>query len=325
MQKNLYAIAALASFALMASPSIAQDFPKRQPISIVVPWAPGGNVDITARAIAPAMAEILGQSVVVENRPGAGGFIGSSRVAKSNPDGYTLLLGSSGSISIGPALASNPPYNPTKDLIAVGPIHSVPLVLSASGKSPIKNYADFAAKSKANPGALNVASAGVGSTQHLAIELIALKSGTKLNHVPYKGSGPAITDLIGGQVETMIDQMTASMPHIKSGAITPLAVTTKARSAGLPNVPTLQELGIKDIDMTTYTGIFAPTGTPPAVVKQINAALKQAMQRPEIRKQFESLGVEILNMDQAEFQNYVNKDFANSQAVGKAANIQLNN
>jgi tripartite-type tricarboxylate transporter receptor subunit TctC len=271
------------------------------------------------------MAEILGQSVVVENRPGAGGFIGSSRVAKSTPDGYTLLLGSSGSISIGPALVSNPPYNPTKDLIAVGPIHSVPLVLSASGKSPIKNYADFAAKAKANPGALNVASAGVGSTQHLAIELIALNSGTKLNHVPYKGSGPAITDLIGGQVETMIDQMTASMPHIKSGAITPLAVTTKARSAGLPNVPTLQELGVKDIDMTTYTGIFAPAGTPPAVVKQINAALKQAMQRPEIRKQFESLGVEILNMDQAEFQNYVNKDFANSQAVGKAANIQLNN
>jgi tripartite-type tricarboxylate transporter receptor subunit TctC len=325
MQKNLYAIAALASFALMASPSIAQDFPKRQPISIVVPWAPGGNVDITARAIAPAMAEILGQSVVVENRPGAGGFIGSSRVAKSNPDGYTLLLGSSGSISIGPALVANPPYNPTKDLIAVGPIHSVPLVLSASGKSPIKNYADFAAKAKANPGALNVASAGVGSTQHLAIELIALKSGTKLNHVPYKGSGPAITDLLGGQVETMIDQMTASMPHIKSGAITPLAVTTKARSAGLPNVPTLQELGVKDIDMTTYTGVFAPAGTPPAVVNQINAALKQAMQRPEIRKQFESLGVEILNMDQAEFQNYVNKDFANSQAVGKAANIQLNN
>jgi tripartite-type tricarboxylate transporter receptor subunit TctC len=159
----------------------------------------------------------------------------------------------------------------------------------------------------------------------LAIELIALKTGTKLNHVPYKGSGPAITDLIGGQVETMIDQMTASMPHIKSGAITPLAVTTKARSAGLPNVPTLQELGIKDIDMTTYTGIFTPAGTPPAVVKQLNAALKQAMQRPEIKKQFESLGVEILNMNQAEFQTYVNNDFANSQAVGKAANIKISN
>lgn len=323
MKKNLLMTAALASFALMSSPSIAQDFPKRQPITIVVPWAPGGNVDITARTIAPAMAEILGQSVVVENRPGAGGFIGSSRVAKSPADGYTLLLGSSGSISIGPALATNPPYNPTKDLIAVGPIHSVPLVLTSSAKSPIKNYSDFAAKSKSTP--VNVASAGVGSTQHLAIELIALKSGAKLNHVPYKGSGPAITDLIGGQVETMIDQMTASMPHIKSSAITPLAVTTKSRSAQLPNVPTLQELGIKDIDMTTYTGVFSPAGTPPAVVKQLNAALNKAMQRPEIQEKFKALGVEILNMDQQTFQNYVNKDFANSQAVGKAANIQIKN
>lgn len=166
---------------------------------------------------------------------------------------------------------------------------------------------------------------GVGSTQNLAIELIALKSGTKLNHVPYKGSGPAITDLIGGQVETMIDQMTVSMPHINSKAITPLAVTTKSRSPQLPNVPTLQVLGIKDIDLTTYTGVFSPAGTPTAVVQQLNAALKQAMQRPEIRKKFESLGVELLNMDQAEFQNYVNKDFANSQAVGKAANIQIKN
>lgn len=323
MKKNLLMAAALASFALASSPSIAQDFPKRQPITIVVPWAPGGNVDITARTIAPAMAEILGQSVVVENRPGAGGFIGSSRVAKSPADGYTLLLGSSGSISIGPALATNPPYNPTKDLIAVGPIHAVPLVLSASAKSPIKNYADFAAKAKTTP--VNVASAGVGSTQHLAIELIALKSGAKLNHVPYKGSGPAITDLIGGQVETMIDQMTASMPHIKSSAITPLAVTTKSRSAQLPNVPALQELGIKDIDMTTYTGVFSPAGTPPAVVKQLNAALNKAMQRPEIQEKFKALGVEILNMDQQTFQNYVNKDFANSQAVGKAANIQIKN
>jgi tripartite-type tricarboxylate transporter receptor subunit TctC len=139
MQNKFYAAAALASFALMSSPSIAQDFPKRQPISIVVPWAPGGNVDITARAIAPAMSEILGQTVIVENRPGAGGFIGSSRVAKSNPDGYTLLLGSSGSISIGPALATNPPYNPTKDLIAVGPIQRLAKVpLKITRISPLK-------------------------------------------------------------------------------------------------------------------------------------------------------------------------------------------
>lgn len=304
--------------------AIAQGFPKNQPIMIVVPWAPGGNVDVTARTIAPALSELLGQQVIVENRGGAGGFIGSTRVVQSTPDGHTLLLGSSGSISIGPAIANNAPYDSTKDLIAVGPIHTVPLVLTASGKSQVKNFKDFIDKAKATPGALSVASAGNGSTQHLAIELIAIKTGTKLNHIPYKGSGPALNDLVGGQVETMVDQMTSSLPFITKGLIVPLAVTSNTRSAKLPNVPTMQELGVKDVNMTTYTGVFAPAGTPPAVVAKISEALRQVLQRKDVSDKFEALGVEILEMDQPSFQTFVNRDFNNSREIGKAANISIN-
>lgn len=206
----------------------------------------------------------------------------------------------------------------------MGPIHAVPLVLTASGKSDIKTLQDYLAKAKANPGALSVASAGNGSTQHLAIELLALKTGTKVNHIPYRGSGPALNDLVGGQVETMIDQMTSSLPFIQKGDIRAIAVTGKNRSQTLPNVPTVQEQGIPDIDMTTYTGIFAPAKTPPAVVAKINDALQKVMQRKDVRDKFQSLGVEILDMSQPDFQAFVNRDFENSRAIGKAANVSIN-
>lgn len=324
MRSFKYAVVASALALSVGAQAQQQQFPKDRPIMLVVPWAPGGNVDVTARVVAPGLSEILGQPVIVENRAGAGGFIGSTRVVQSEPDGHTLLLGSSGSISIGPAIANNAPYDSTKDLIAVGPIHSVPLVLTASGKSDIKSLSDFLAKAKANPGALSVGSAGNGSTQHLAIELLALRTGTKLNHIPYRGSGPALNDLVGGQVETMIDQMTSSLPFIKKGDIRAIAVTNSNRSAQMPDVPTVQEQGIPDMDMTTYTGIFAPAGTPPAVVAKISDALKQVMQRKDVRDRFEALGVEILQMDQPAFQTFVNRDFANSRAIGKAANISIN-
>lgn len=316
--------AVMTALTLGASAAAQQSYPKDKPIMLVVPWAPGGNVDVTARIVAPGLGEILGQPVIVENRGGAGGFIGSTRVVQSEPDGHTLLLGSSGSISIGPAIANNAPYDSTKDLIAIGPIHAVPLVLTASGKSDIKTLQDFITKAKAEPGSLSVASAGNGSTQHLAIELLALKSGTKVNHIPYRGSGPALNDLVGGQVETMIDQMTSSLPFIQKGDIRAIAVTGKNRSQQLPDVQTVQELGIPDMDMTTYTGIFAPSGTPPEIVAEINEALKQVMQRKDVREKFQSLGVEILEMSQPEFQQFVNDDFANSRAIGKAANVSIN-
>jgi tripartite-type tricarboxylate transporter receptor subunit TctC len=307
----------------ISAPAQAQDFPK-QPIKLVVPWAPGGNVDITARGVAPTMSELLGQQVIVENKPGAGGFIGSTGVVKSNPDGYTLLLGSSGSISIAPALTPNAPYNPVTDLVAIGPIHAVPIVLSASAKGPMKNFADFAARAKTDKNPISVGSAGNGSTQHLALELLALKMGVKLNHIPYKGSGPALVDVIGGQVDTMMDQLTASLQHIKSGALIPLAQTGKTRSPLLPNVPTFEELGVKDFDMMTYTGIFGPKGMPQPVVDKLSKALKETLERDSVKERFTALGVEIIPMDRAAFQEYVKKDYDTNKEIGKAANIVLN-
>lgn len=319
----LIALSLTALGATLSQNAFAQDFPK-QPIKIVVPWAPGGNVDITARTIAPTLSELLGQQVIVENKPGAGGFIGSTGVAKSTPDGYTLLLGSSGSISIAPALMSSPPYDPVTDLVAVGPIHAVPIVLSASAKGNLKTFADFSARAKTDKNPISVGSAGNGSTQHLALELLAQRMNVKLNHIPYKGSGPALIDVVGGQVDTMMDQLTASIPHIKSGALIPLAQTGKTRSPLLPNVPTFEELGVKNFDMMTYTGLFGPKGIPQPVLDKLTLALKQTMERDSVKQRFDGLGVEIIPLDRAAFQEYVKNDFTTNKALGKAANITLN-
>ncbi len=300
----------------------AQEFPNK-PIRIMVPWAPGGNVDITARTIAPALSEILGQQVVIENRPGAGGMIGSAAVAKGAADGYTLLLGSSGTITVAPALAKTPPYDPIKDLALIGPIHSVPIVLTASAKAPIRNYREFVAQAMARPGQVSVASAGTGSSNHLAIELLARQGGMKLNHIPYKGSGPALTDLVGGQVETMMDQLTASLPHIREGRIRALAVTSKQRAAQQPEVPTLMELGLPDYEVITFTGLFAPAGTPRPVLDKLQAALKQAMARPAVKERFAGLGVDLIEADNKSFETYIQKDFANWKTVARESNISM--
>ncbi len=301
----------------------AQDYP-RQPIKIVVPWAPGGNVDITARTVAPALSEILGQQVVVENKPGAGGFIGTMGVVRAAPDGYTLLLGSSGSIAVGPALDQKAPYDPTKDLIAIGPIHEAAMVLSVSAKGQLKTFADFTAKAKAANSTVSIGSAGNGSSQHLALELLALKMQLKLTHIPYKGSGPALNDAVGGQIDSILDQLIASIGHIKNGTLIAIAQSGNARSALLPDVPTFQELGAKDVDIVTFTGLFGPVGMPVAVINKLNAALKQALSQKAVQDRFSSLGVDIMTLDRAAFEQYVAKDFATSKAIGKAANIVIN-
>ena len=323
MRRFLMLATITACLGLAGSGALAQDFPARQPIRIIVPWAPGGNVDITARTVAPALAQALGQTVVVENRPGAGGFIGTLYVAKSPPDGYTLILGSSGSISVGPALARKAPYDPTKDLVAIGPIHAVPMVLTSSARGTIQSYADFAARARGgNP--VSIGSAGNGSSQHLALELLAQRAGLHLNHIPYKGAGPALNDLLGGQIDSTMDQLTPSLPRIRDGTILALAQTGKTRSPLLQDVPTFDELGVADFDMVTFTGLFVPAGISPPVMDKLTAALQQAMASPAVRERFAGLGVDIITLDRAAFQQYVIRDYANSVAIGKAANIIIN-
>ena len=300
----------------------AQEFPNK-PVRIIVPFAPGGNVDITARTIATPLGELLGQQVIVENRPGGGGMVATAQVIKGAADGYTLVLGSSSTISVAPAVTKNPPYDPTRDLAVVGPIQAVPIVLSASSRNNITSYREFVAQARARPGRLSVASAGTGTSNHLALELLMKQTGLKLIHVPYKGSGPALVDLVGGQVETMMDQLTASMAHIKEGRVRALAVTTRKRSALLPDVPSLAELGQADYDVSTFTGLFAPAGTPRPALDKLAAALARVLAQPAVRERFTSLGVEMIEQDARTFDAYVKKDFENWRGVARDANIWL--
>ncbi len=299
---------------------LAQDFPTR-PVRIVVPWPPSGNVDITARTLAPAFSEALGQQVIVENRAGAGGTIGTAAVVRSPADGYTLLLGSSGTVTSGPAVFRNLSYDPLRDLVAVGPIQSVPIVLTVAPKTLASTFQEFFSLVKAKPGQVSIASAGNGSSNHLAIELLMRQANLKLLHVPYKGSGPALTDLIGSQVESMMDQLTASIGHIREGRIKALAISSLKRSALLPNVPTLDELGVKGYEASTFTGIFVPADTPPGVIDKLSAALRKALANESIRESYRRVGGDVIDMGQAEFAAYVRADYEKWQRVAREGNI----
>jgi tripartite-type tricarboxylate transporter receptor subunit TctC len=319
ISRFVFLTAGFLSAAVGSIPSVAaQDFPNR-PLRIVVPWPPGGNVDFTARTVQGALSDALGQPVVVENRAGAGGTIGSAQVAKASPDGYTLLLGSSGTISAAPAVFKTIGYDPARDFIAVGAIQYVPMVLTAAPKTPVATWAEFVAYSKTKP--ISVASAGNGSSNHLAMELLMRQAKLSLLHVPYKGSGPAITDLLGSQVEAMVDQLTASIEHIRNGKLKALAVTSLARSPLLPNVPTLDELGVKGYEAGTYTGIFAPAGTPAAVVARLHAALRKALADPGVRERYRAAGADVWEMRQEEFETYVRGDVEKWKKVAREANI----
>jgi tripartite-type tricarboxylate transporter receptor subunit TctC len=298
----------------------SQEYPSH-PLRLVVPWPPSGNVDITARTVAPAFSEALGQQVIVENRAGAGGTIGSAFVAKSAPDGYTLLLGSTGTITSAPAVFRTIAYDPVKDLVAVGAIQWVPMVLTVGPKTPAANFAEYLLLARKKEGQLSVASAGNGSSNHLAIELLMRQANLKLLHVPYKGSGPALTDLLGSQVDSMIDQLTASIGYVRDGRLRPLAVTSLSRSPLLPNVPTLDELGVKGYEASTFTGIFAPAGTPPAIVDKLHAALKKALSNDTVRERYRAMGAEVADLSAADFASYVRADLEKWRKVAREGNI----
>jgi tripartite-type tricarboxylate transporter receptor subunit TctC len=261
-------------------------------IRLIVPYAPGGNVDITARTIAPPLAEALGQNVVVDNRAGGGGNVGANLVARAAPDGYTLLMGSSGPLSINPIVFPDIPYDSTRDFAPISSVHVVPLVVLATPKSTIASVADLVARLKLHPGKITMASAGAGTTNHFAIELFAAMTGTRPLHVPYKGSGPALGELLGGQVETMVDQLTSSMGHIRDGRVRLIAVTGHRRSPVFPDVPTLDESGLKGYEASTYIGVLAPAGTPKAAIARLNEGVRRVMVRSEVSERFRALGAE---------------------------------
>jgi len=278
----------------MAAPA-AEVFPEPgKPIRFVVPYPPGGPTDLMARILAPELQKRLGATVVVENRAGAGGNVGTDAVAKSAPDGHTLLLAASGPMAVNGSLYKVLPYNPVKDLAPVIQISAFPLVLELHPGFPAKTLPEFIAALKAKPGGYNYASAGSGTPQHLVGELFNRRAGTLMQHVPYKGAGPALNDVLGGQVPVMFDIIASSLQHIQAGKLRALAVTSPKRSATLPQVPTLAELGMTGFDFTAWHGIAVAGNTPKPIVQRLNATLNAIFADPELKKRWEALGTPVV-------------------------------
>lgn len=301
--------------------AMAQDYPT-QTIRLVVPFPPAGVADILGRMLSQRLATPYGQSIVVDNRPGASGHLGAQLVAKAPPDGYTLMVGTIG-IHAAYASYSKLTYSPASELQPVLILGEAPNIVLVPASSPFKTFPELLAFAKANPGKLNYASAGPGSSVHMVTALFELESGAKMNHVPYKGSGPALIDLIGGQVDLMFDNMSSSVPHIQSGKLRALAVTSAKRNAILPNVPTIAESGVPAYAGTSWWTLAAPAGTPPAVIDKLNRDVLRAVAAPDAQKQLAALGVTITPNTPAEAQAYFKSETLKWGRVIEAAKLKL--
>ncbi|WP_049809743.1 tripartite tricarboxylate transporter substrate binding protein [Variovorax paradoxus] len=286
--KSLLATAALALGLGPCGIAQAQYWP-RQPIKIVANFAPGGAADQLARVISAPLQEALGQPVIVENRGGAGGNLGGEFVARSSSDGYTFLMSSGGMVSINPHLYAKMPFDPAKDLVPVASVARVPFYLVVRADSPVKDFKGLVADLKANPGKRSFGSPGNGSSPHLAAEMMTGQTGTTAIHVPYRGAAPALTDLLGGQIDFLFDPG-ISIQHVKTGKLRMLAVASLKRAPQMPEVPTLDELGLKGFDADAVFGLYAPAGTRPAVIQRINAEINRALALPAVRAHIETLG-----------------------------------
>lgn len=264
----------------------------QKPVFLVVPYAPGGPTDAMARTLANAMKPILGQPMLVENKAGAGGNIGAEYVARAPADGLTLLFGTSGPLAINVSLYSKINYDPVKSFSPIIQVGHLPNVLVVHPSIPVKNVQELIAYARANPGKLSYASSGSGASSHLAGVLFNMRAGTDIQHVPYKGTGPALNDLLGGQVTMSFTDVLTALPHIKAGKLRVLGVTSASRSRALPEVPTLMEQGVKDFDVSVFFGIVAPSGTPQEVVTQLNAAFIRVLQQPDVKTMLAAQGLE---------------------------------
>jgi tripartite-type tricarboxylate transporter receptor subunit TctC len=311
-------MAAVLSAFLNAS-ARAQDYPSR-PITLVVPFPPGGSTTIVARTITDKLSEILGQQIIVDNRPGAGGTIGTKSVAKSDPDGYTILLGYTGTLAIGPNMpGSNAGYDPRKDFAPIGRIGVAPNTLVVNPAFPAKSVAELIAYAKANPGKVNYGSAGVGTVSHVCGEYFATAAGIKIVHVPYKGTGPALTDLIGGHIPVAFAPIPATYSNAQAGKMRMLAVTSAVRSTLAPEVPTIAEQGVPGFEAVLRYGLVAPAGTPKPVIDKLNKALNEALKSDEIRKRLALEGAEPLPSTPTEYATDIDREETQWAKVVKAS------
>jgi tripartite-type tricarboxylate transporter receptor subunit TctC len=303
MLKPLLAAAAALAVAL---PAIAQTFPS-QPVKFVVPFTPGTGMDTIARTVGPRLAERLGQPVVVENRPGASGNIGTEQVAKSPADGHTVLV-SANTMLIAAHLYKNVPYDPMTDFAPVTLAAWGTLLLTANPKSGIESVADLVAKARANPGRITYASPGIGTPHHMSMELFRERTGLDMLHVPYKGSAGALTDLLSGEVNVGFVPVHVAMPHIKAGRLKALAAGAKQRHPNAPDVPTLDELGFKGVDVEMWYAFYAPKGTPPAVVARLNAEMRAILADPEVKASFDKVGLDVASSSPDDLMTLMKRD-----------------
>ena len=322
MKKSILT-AVIAPLTLAAITAAAQQsFPSR-PIRLIVPYPPGGNVDITARIIGPTMGEQLGQTVVVDNRGGGGGNVGAHLVAKAPPDGHTLLVGSSGPLSVNPVVVSNLPYDSLKDYSPISRVHVVPLVVLAGQKSGIGSIRELIEHAKANPSKLATASAGTGTTNHFGIELFNTMAGVRLLHVPYKGSGPALAEMLGGQIPVMFDQLSASIGYIREGRLKALAVASAKRASVLPNVPTLDESGLRGYEATTFIGVAGPAGMPGPIVSKLNAAMRKVLDTASVAERFRALGTDPGASSPEEFSRTIRDELGKWRDLAQKAGLKF--
>jgi tripartite-type tricarboxylate transporter receptor subunit TctC len=308
--------------AFVAALACAQNYPTK-PIRLVVPFPPGGATDLLARDVAQKLTEAWGQAVIVDNRPGAGGNIGSELVAKSAPDGYTLEMGTVGTHAINASLYAKMPYDHVKDFTPVILVAGVPNVLVVNPAVPANSVAELISYAKANPGKLNFASSGNGTSIHLSGELFKVMAGVQITHIPYKGSAPALQDLLAGQVQMMFDNLPPSLPQIKAGKLRALAVTSLTRAPALPDVPTLSESGLPGFDASSWFGILAPAGTPAPIVAKLNAEVAKWLATPEAKEKLAKQGANIAGGTPDDFAKHISSETAKWAKVVKESGAKI--
>jgi tripartite-type tricarboxylate transporter receptor subunit TctC len=316
--KALLLSAALAAALAAAAPAWAQDYPHR-PITLIVPFPPGGSTTIVGRIVADKMSEALGQQIIVDNRAGAGGTVGSKAAARSAPDGYTILLGYTGTLAIGPSLYASVGYDPRRDFEPIGRIGTAPNTLVVHPSFQVRSVAELIAYAKANPGKVNYGSAGVGTVSHVCGEYFATAAGIKLTHIPYKGTGPAITDLLGGHIPMAFAPIPATHENAKNGNLRMLAVTSAERSTLVPEVPTIAESGVAGFEAVLRYGLVAPAGTPRAIIDRLNKELKAALASDELRRRLAIEGAEPLPSSPEEYGADIDREETQWAKVVKAS------
>lgn len=295
-RRHFLALAAVMGVTLAGAPAHAAGYPER-PIQLVVPFPPGGAADVLSRIVAQRMGKELGQTIIVENRAGAGTILGAQYVAKAAPDGYTLLISSGTTFTVNPAVYEKLPYDPAKDFKPVGMVGRAALIIVAGAQQPFSDVKGMVAAATKAGEKFSYGSFGIGTVSHFAGEMFQKAAGTKMTHIPYKGSSPAMTDLIGGQIPVLFDTVVSAIPHIKSGKVRPIAVTTAQRTSFLPDVPTVAEAGYPDVNMDTWVALFAPHNAPADVVSTLSKALAAALNDPETQKQLQAAGFEPSPLD----------------------------